>query len=138
MQPTDVVPHFSKALTPSTVSCGDQIRLDVVVFGAPKPKLYWFNEKKKIRESRHVRLVEKETPVEDSNQVQIESSLQIDTAHEFDSGKYTVRAINRSGVKSTSVNLVVKGDYCHYLNLLLAYLQAFDRHFSKPKAIVIH
>lgn len=116
-QQTDVAPVFSKVLTPLTIEYGCKINLDVVVCGEPKPKLYWFYEKKKIRDSRHVKIVE--TQVELPSLIQVESALEIDSAQEQDSGKYSVRAINRSGVKSTSVNLVVKGDYHAFYSILL-------------------
>ena len=124
VQAGDAVPQFTQALVPTSVKFGEKISLDVTVQGAPKPKLYWFHEKRKIRDSRHVQLLEEENAIEGSPQVELKSSLVIDRAEEFDSGKYTIRAINRSGLKSSSVNLVVKGDYCLYLSLVLAYMQA--------------
>ncbi len=116
----DFAPAFIQLLQPAMVAVGQAITLEVLVTGTPKPKLYWFCEKRKLRDSRNVSLTEEEIQmplkVEEEKEVKegpqsvaIKSQLVISSAEEFDAGKYTVRAINRAGVKSTSVNLVVKG-----------------------------
>lgn len=110
-QPTDSGPIFMKTLTPQTVTVDEPICMDVVIRSAPKAKLYWFYEKKKIHESRNVQIIEEESQFAESNQILLKSKLMLRSAIENDAGKYTIRAINRCGVKSSSVNLVVKGDY---------------------------
>ena len=57
----------------------------------------------------------------EENQIELKSSLVIDCAQEHDSGKYTVRAINRSGVKSSSVNLMIKGDYIFVIDGIILF-----------------
>lgn len=107
-------PHFVKSLKPVTVKCGDIIKMDAIIEGVPKPKIYWFHEKRKIRDSRYVNVNEEEIEDETTGERQVKSTLQIDNATQYDAGKYTIRAINRSGVKSSSVNLVIKGEPYYY------------------------
>lgn len=99
-------------LKPTIVNVDEPIIFEVEVEGVPKPKIYWFCEKRKLHETRNVRMREEEIVDEKTNKTNlVKCTLEIDQAKEVDSGKYTVRAINRAGVKSSSVNLTVKGDY---------------------------
>lgn len=97
------------------VNVGEPITFEVVVEGVPRPKIYWFCEKRKLHESRNVRMSEEEEVMVDADTQQpvksVKCTLSMAEAREVDSGKYTVRAINGAGVKSSSVHLSVKGDY---------------------------
>lgn len=107
-------PHFVQALKPITIKCGDVIQMEAIIEGVPKPKIYWFHEKRKIRNSRYVQIDQQESIDEVSKTVRTKSILKIANASHLDNGKYTIRAINRNGVKSSSANLVIKGEVYDY------------------------
>lgn len=75
--------------------------------------------------------------LEGTEQVQTRSTLLLENAQELDSGKYTLRALNRVGVKSSSVNIIVKGDYDYNLSFVLAYLLAFSS-LAQSHAILVN
>lgn len=106
---------IEKPLKPLTVKKGDRIELLVIIECNPKAKIYWFHEKRKIKQSRYVKIMEQVEKLSDDEEkvkgkFKIQSKLLIDEADWFDSGKYTVRAINKGGVRSSSVNINIKGN----------------------------
>lgn len=119
-----------------TITCGEKILLEAVIQGAPKPNLHWSTKTGKIHESRHVTILEEVMTLEGTEQVQTRSTLLLENAQELDSGKYTLRALNRVGVKSSSVNIIVKGDYDYNLSCVLAYLLAFSSLAQSPAILV--
>ncbi len=102
----DFAPKFTTPIEPSSVKSGDLAIFKCKVEGQPKPELYWFSGNRKICSSRFVK-ISKENDC---------STLTIKNVMPYDSGKYTVRAINRAGVKSSSATLTVKG--IHLINNL--------------------
>lgn len=85
--------------------------LEAIVESVPSPKIYWFHENRKIKNSRFHRIDEQHEPNDDRTKIRTKSQLQIDKAHPDDSGKYTVRAINRCGVRTSSVNVNILGKF---------------------------
>lgn len=112
-QASDKAPIFLSALQPQTIQRDEDLELSVVVSGEPQPKLYFFHEKRKLHPGEMIKITEEiiKSPSQatDIAVSEVRSVLKIQKAQEFDSGKYTVRAINRCGVKSSSVNVTVKG-----------------------------
>ncbi len=102
----DIAPKFTIPVKPSSVKTGDLAVFECKVEGQPKPELYWFCGNRKIRSSRFVKISKEDD----------RSTLTIKNVMPYDSGKYTVRAINRAGVKSSSATLTVKG--IHLINNL--------------------
>lgn len=95
----DRPPDFLQPIKGMSVQSGDTALFECKVEGIPKPQLYWYFNNRKIRSSRFVQISEDK----DS------AKLQIKNIKPFDSGKYTIRAINRAGVKSSTATLTVKG-----------------------------
>lgn len=105
--------NIKTPLKPLTVKRGDKMELLVMIECNPKAKIYWFHEKRKIKQSRYVKIIEEvqRLPTKERKFI-MKSTLTIDETDWFDSGKYTVRAINKSGVRSSSVNINIKGMDC--------------------------
>ena len=97
--PLDRSPEFKVPIQGLTVSTGDTALMKCIVDASPVAHYYWYCNNRKIRPSRLV-------SIDDHNEG---STLQIKNITPFDSGKYTVRAINRAGVKSSTATLSVKG-----------------------------
>lgn len=97
--PSDRSPEFKVPLQGLTVSTGDTVLMKCTVDASPEPHFYWYANNRRIRPSRFVAIDDHKDG----------STLQLKNITPFDSGKYTVRAINRAGVKSSTATLTVKG-----------------------------
>ncbi|CAG2117625.1 unnamed protein product, partial [Medioppia subpectinata] len=91
-------PEFKVPIKGSSVAIGDNAVFECCVDGTPKPEIYWFCGNRKVRSSRFIRI---------SRDKEV-SKLEIMNVKPYDTGKYTVRAINKAGVKSSSATLTVK------------------------------
>ena len=95
----DRAPDFKVPIKALSVRSGNDAILECKVEGIPKPEFYWYCNNRKIRPSRFV------TTSEDNKS----AKLNIKNIMPYDSGKYTIRAINRAGVKSSTAALTVEG-----------------------------
>ncbi len=121
----DFAPKITIPIKPSSVKSGDVAVFECKIEGQPKPELYWFCGNRKIRSSRFVK-ISKEKDC---------STLTIKNVMPIDSGKYTVRAINRAGVKSSSATLTVKG--IHLINNLQILTSLEIKCFSNSFAFIL-
>lgn len=102
---------FLKPLRPITIRKNEPILLEAIVESQPAPKIYWFHDSRKIKDSRFHHISEQRKRNDDQTKILTTSQLEIAKAHPNDSGKYTVRAINRCGVRTSSVNVNILGEY---------------------------
>ncbi|XP_074662091.1 titin-like isoform X2 [Tubulanus polymorphus] len=95
------VPLFTKPLEETTpVHDGDEVTLECVVEGKPKPKVSWYHEKEKIQPSTDFVI-----DYDDNNL----ATLTIKEVYPDDAGIYTAEAVNEAGTTKSTTELIVEG-----------------------------
>ena len=96
----ELAPMIVKPLTPTLCKVGDQVKIETVITGNPKPVLEWTFNGKKLIASEGVRIVEKDDIY----------NLIIDNIKQADDGDYSIKAENALGCVQTSANVSVQAD----------------------------
>ena len=93
-------PMVVKPLTPTVCKVGDDVMLEAVITGKPKPSLQWFHNDKPLEGSPSLKMVQKDTI----------ASIVISKAEQIHDGDYMITADNEAGTVQTSANLSVQGN----------------------------
>ena len=99
--PLQTPAKFTSLLKNLEVEEGDPVRLECMVIGRPDPKIAWYKDEEKVKESGRVKV---EMGPDNTCMLKIVKS-DLD-----DEGTYTCKASNSAGKDSTSAKLAVNGE----------------------------